>query len=237
MQPKELKVMEGSDEQPGQQTAERRRIIIVDDHPLFRHGIAKLISGEPDFVLVAEAAAAPQALDAIRKQKPDLVVLDISLKGPNGIELMKMIKAEDPKLPVLILSMHDELLYAERALRAGARGYVMKQEAMERVMTAMREVLRGEIYLSQGMSRRVIHEHIQGSGERGTLPIDRLSDREMEVLQLIGQGRGVREIAQELNLSVKTIESHREHIKQKFNFTSAREVARYAVQWVTDHGA
>lgn len=215
----------------------KHRILIVDDHPLFRHGIALLVNGESDLELCGEASAAPEALAEIRRLNPDLVILDISLKGTNGIELMKSIKVEFPKLPVLVLSMHDEMLYAARAMRAGARGYVMKQEALEKVMEAVHEVLRGEIYLSPGMAKRMIHEHIQGPVDGGKSPVERLSDREMEVLQLIGQGRGVREIAQELNLSVKTVESHREHIKQKFTFSSAREVTHFAVQWVSQQQA
>lgn len=213
----------------------KNRLLVVDDHPLFRHGLSDLINTEIDLECCGEAESAPLALDAIRKLLPDLVVVDISLKGTNGIELIKSIKAEQPKLPILIVSMHDESLYAIRGLRAGARGYVMKQEALDRVMLAIRQVLRGEIYVSPAMSGRMIAEFVDGN-TTGSLT-DRLTDREMEVLQLIGQGHGVQQIAHELNLSVKTVESHRAHIKEKFGFETAREVAHYAVQWVEQQAA
>jgi DNA-binding NarL/FixJ family response regulator len=209
----------------------KNRILIVDDHPLFRHGIADLINAEPDLMVCAEADNAPNALDGIRKQAPDLVTIDISLRGANGIELLKSIKAEHPKLPVLVLSMHDESLYALRALRAGARGYIMKQEALDRVMNAIRQVLLGELYVSPSMSGRMIEEFVQGSSS-GSSIADKLTDRELEILQLIGQGHGVQQIANGLNLSAKTVETHRAHIKEKLNFQTARELARFAVQWV-----
>lgn len=211
--------------------AAARRLLIVDDHPLFRHGLSDLINAESDLETCGEADSAPLALDAIRRLTPDLAIVDISLKGTNGIELVKSIKAEHPKLPILVLSMHDESLYAVRALRAGARGYVMKQEAMERVMTAIRDVLKGAVYVSPAMSERLIHEFVE-TGSGGQSVTERLTDRELEILQLIGEGRGVQEIAQELNLSAKTVETHRAHIKEKFNFKTARELARFAVQWV-----
>lgn len=217
------------------ESAKKRRVIIVDDHPLFRHGIGDLINAESDLEVCGEADSAPTALDAIRRLKPDLVIVDISLKGTNGIELVKSIKAEYPKLAMLVLSMHDESLYALRALRAGARGYVMKQEALDRVMGAMRQVLTGEIYVSPAMSERMLHEFVAGNSTGGSLT-DKLTDRELEILNLIGRGRGVQEIAQELHLSAKTVETHRAHIKEKFNFKTARELARFAVQWVDQQG-
>ena len=206
------------------------RVLIVDDHPLFRHGLSDLVNADPELETCGEAESAPLALDKLRRQQPDLVVVDISLKGTNGIELIKSIKAEHPKLHTLVVSMHDESLYAIRALRAGARGYVMKQEALDQVLSAMKQVLRGEIYVSPSMSGRMINEFVQGNG--GGSITDKLTDRELEVLQLIGQGHGVQQIAHELNLSPKTVESHRAHIKEKFSFQTAREVARFAVQWV-----
>ena len=209
----------------------KNRILVVDDHPLFRHGIADLINAEPDLEVCAEADNAPAALEAIRNRAPDLVTIDISLRGANGIELLKSIKAEHPKLPLLVLSMHDESLYALRALRAGARGYIMKQEALDRVMSAIRQVLRGELYVSPSMSGRMIEEFVQGNSG-GSSIADKLTDRELEILQLIGQGHGVQQIAHELNLSAKTVETHRAHIKEKLNFQTARELARFAVQWV-----
>jgi DNA-binding NarL/FixJ family response regulator len=211
----------------------KNRILIVDDHPLFRHGIADLITAEADMEVCGEADSAATALDRIRKAGPDLVTVDISLRGANGIELIKSIKAEHSGLPLLVLSMHDESLYALRALRAGARGYIMKQEALDRVMSAIRQVLRGDLYVSPAMSGRMIEEFVQGgSGGSGSAIADKLTDRELEILQLIGQGYGVRQIAQELNLSAKTVETHRAHVKEKLNFQSARELARFAVQWV-----
>jgi DNA-binding NarL/FixJ family response regulator len=223
-------------EQPlaGASSHRKNRILIVDDHPLFRHGIADLINAETDMEVCREADNAPSALDAIRDFAPDLVTVDISLRGANGIELIKSIRASHPRLPLLVLSMHDESLYALRALRAGARGYIMKQEALDRVMSAIRQVMRGEIYVSPSMSGRMIEEFVQGGGGggSGSAIADKLTDRELEILQLIGQGRGVRQIATELNLSAKTVETHRAHVKEKLNFQSARELARFAVQWV-----
>jgi len=211
----------------------KRRILIVDDHPLFRHGIGDLINAETDLEVCGEADNAPSALDGIRSLGPDLVTIDISLRGANGIELLKSIKAEHPKLPLLVLSMHDENLYALRSLRAGARGYIMKQEALDRVMSAIRQVLRGELYVSPSMSGRMIEEFVQGgSGNTSGSIADKLTDRELEILQLIGQGHGVQQIARELNLSAKTVETHRAHVKEKLNFQTARELARFAVQWV-----
>jgi len=209
----------------------KNRILIVDDHPLFRHGIADLINAEPDLEVCGEADNAPAALEVIRTHAPDLVTIDISLRGANGIELLKSIKAEHTRLPVLVLSMHDESLYALRSLRAGARGYIMKQEALDRVMSAIRQVLRGDLYVSPSMSGRMIEEFVQGS-TGGSSIADKLTDRELEIMQLIGQGHGVQQIAQELNLSAKTVETHRAHIKEKLNFQTARELARFAVQWV-----
>jgi len=214
-------------------SSSKHRILIVDDHPLFRHGIGDLINAEPDLEVCGEADNAPSALEGIRHLGPDLVTIDISLRGANGIELLKSIKAEHPKLPLLVLSMHDESLYALRALRAGARGYIMKQEALDRVMSAIHQVLRGELYVSPSMSGRMIEEFVQGgSGNGGSSIADKLTDRELEILQLIGQGHGVQQIARELNLSAKTVETHRAHIKEKLNFQTARELARFAVQWV-----
>jgi DNA-binding NarL/FixJ family response regulator len=214
-------------------TGRKNRILIVDDHPLFRHGIADLINAEPDLEICGEADSAPAALEGIRRFSPDLVTIDISLRGANGIELLKSIKAEHARLPLLVLSMHDESLYALRALRAGARGYIMKQEALDRVMSAIRQVLRGDLYVSPSMSGRMIEEFVQGtSGAAGASIADKLTDRELEILQLIGQGHGVQQIARELNLSAKTVETHRAHIKEKLNFQTARELARFAVQWV-----
>jgi len=161
--------------------------------------------------------------------------VDISLKGTNGVELMKSIKAENPKLPVLIVSMHDESLYALRSLRAGAKGYVMKKQPLDDVMAAVRKVLEGQIYVSASLADQLIYKVVHGAeGDKGAM--ESLTDREIEVLQLVGQGKGTRQIAQELRLSVKTIESHRLHIKEKLNLKTASEMVRFAVDWVSNQG-
>lgn len=211
----------------------KKTVLIVDDHPVLRHGISQLINNEHDLIVCGEAESAPGALEAMRRLKPDLALLDISLQGTNGIELIKLMRAEQPKLSILMLSMHDESLYALRALRAGARGYVMKGEAMEHVLTAMRKVLEGDIYVSPRFSERLVFKAIQSlEGGMGS-PVDKLSDRELEVLQLLGKGFGTREIANELHLSIKTIETHRAHIKEKLGFKDAGEMVRFAIDWVT----
>jgi len=206
--------------------------LVVDDHPLFRKGMTELLGSQPDLEVTAEAENSHRALDAIRSRRFDLVVLDIGLQGgANGIELTKMIRAERPELPVLIVSMHDESMYAERSLRAGARGYVMKREALDSILNAVRAVLKGDVYMSPAMTKRMLFDHIHGGGEARSA-VERLTDRELEVFQLIGQGRDMHEIARELHLSKKTVEAHRANIKEKLAVSSAREVVRYATQWV-----
>ena len=218
-------------------SSQKLAILIVDDHPLFRRGIAQLFSTEPDLEVSGEAADARGALGLLRTRRFDFAVVDIGLQGgANGIELTKSIHAEHPAMPVLVLSMHDEALYAERALRAGARGYVMKREALDCVLTAVRSILDGELYISPSMSKRMIFDHLKGSGE-GRSAVDQLTDRELEVLQLIGSGHDVRAIADQLHLSSKTVEAHRAHIKEKLNLTTAREVARFAQAWVERESA
>jgi DNA-binding NarL/FixJ family response regulator len=213
-----------------------KRIIIVDDHPLFRKGLEQLINSEEGLIICGEAGDASTAMTVIREKRPNLVIVDLSLPGANGIELIKNIRAEFHKLPVLTLSMHDESLYALRALRAGAQGYVMKQEALENVITAIREVFAGRPYLSPAMSATVIAKFTQTPGDVTANVVDRLSDRELEILELIGKGRDVREIAKMLHLSPKTVETHRAHIKEKLSLANARQVARFAVQWVGQKG-
>jgi DNA-binding NarL/FixJ family response regulator len=211
--------------------AKDKRIVIVDDHPLFRKGLEQLINSSHDaFVICGEAGDAAEGMSRLRELKPDLVIVDLSLPGANGIELIKNIRAEFEKLPVLILSMHDESLYALRALRAGAQGYVMKQEALENVIGAIREVLAGRPYLSSQMSAKLITNFASGSTQANST--DKLSDRELEVLELIGRGRDVHEISDVLHISRKTVETHRAHIKEKLNLKNAREVSRFAVQWI-----
>ena len=211
-----------------------KRIVIVDDHPLFRKGLEQLINSHEGLAVCGDAAKAGEAMDVVRKIKPDLVIVDLSLPGAHGLELIKNIRAEFPKLPILVLSMHDESLYALRALRAGAQGYVMKQEALENVIHALHEVFAGRPYLSAAMSSEVIVKFAHGaSGGPKKDVLEQLSDRELEVLELIGKGRDVREIAADLHLSPKTVETHRSHIKEKLKLNNARQVARFAVQWVS----
>jgi DNA-binding NarL/FixJ family response regulator len=210
-----------------------KRIVIVDDHPLFRKGLQQLIHSERALAVCGEAGNAAEAVDLIRKLKPDLVIVDLSLPGANGIELIKNTRAEFPKLPILVLSMHDESLYAVRALRAGADGYVMKHEAMANVIHAVREIFNGRPYLSPAMAAHVITKFAHRRAEGETDVVERLSDRELEILELIGKGKEVRQIAKQLHVSPKTVETHRAHIKDKLDLKNSREVARFALEWVT----
>lgn len=210
----------------------RTKILVVDDHPIVRQGLSLLINQEEDLQVCGEAENAHEALNAIESLEPDMAIVDISLEGVNGVELIKNIKARFPGLLILVLSMHDESLYAERALRAGANGYIMKQEANEKVMEAIRQVLAGEIYVSDKLASKMLHQFVAGKSTPDGSLVQRLSDRELEVFQLIGQGHGTRQIAEELHLSVKTIESYRAHIKDKLKLKNATELVRYAIQWV-----
>jgi len=231
-----MKTATATKEKPKSASQKAKRIVIVDDHPLFRKGLEQLISSSDDaFAICGEAGDAAEGMSLIRQLKPDLAIVDLSLPGANGIELIKNIRAEFQKLPVLILSMHDESLYALRALRAGAQGYVMKQEALENVINAIREVLAGRPYLSHEMSAKLITNLASGSNQAD--PTDKLSDRELEILELIGKGRDIREIALALHISTKTVETHRAHIKVKLNFKNAREVSRFAVKWLEGQAA
>ncbi len=212
------------------------KVFVVDDHPIVRQGLSQLINREPDLMVCGEAEDARTALDAIEPSHPDILIVDVSLDGPDGIELLKTIRSRDARLPVLMLSMHDESLYAERALRAGANGYIMKQEATERVLIAIRQILGGEVYVSDRMAQKMMHQFIgrQGAGKRSG--VADLTDRELEVFRLIGQGHGTRQIAEELHLSVKTVESYYAHIKDKLSLKNARELVQHAVQWLTSQG-
>jgi len=212
--------------------SKKNSILIVDDHPLVRKGIRSLLEQEADFVVAGEAASRAEVLDFLRKQMPSLVLLDISLQGSDGIEVTKAIRCEFDRIPILIVSMHDESLYAERALRAGANGYIMKQEVAESVIKAIRQVLGGKIYVSDNMRQKVLRDLTQPHADIKSTPMERLSDRELEVFRLIGEGRGTREIAEALHLSIKTIETYRAHIKEKLSIKSAAELARAAVNWV-----
>jgi DNA-binding NarL/FixJ family response regulator len=208
----------------------KRTVLLVDDHPVVRQGLALLINREPDLAVCGDAEEASTALRRIEELKPDLIVVDISLKGPDGLDLLKDIRARDPNLPVLILSMLDELLYAERALRAGANGYIMKQEATERVLVAIRRILGGEVYVSDRMADRMLHRFVGGGQTSQRSPIAALTDRELEVFRLIGEGRGTRQIAEELHISVKTVESYQAHIKEKLCLKNSRELVQRAIQ-------
>ena len=210
----------------------RKKVLIVEDHPIMRSGLAQLIGQESDLVLCGEAEDAHGALEAIKKSEPDIAVVDISLKDSSGIELIKNIKIRWPNLPVLVLSMHDESFYAERALRAGAKGYVAKAEVSVNVIAGIRQVLNGGVYVSEKITSKMLHKLVGGGKDLETFPIDRLSDREFEVFELIGQGLQTRQIAEKLHLSVKTIDAHRDHIKRKLKLDSATKLLKYAVQWV-----
>jgi DNA-binding NarL/FixJ family response regulator len=217
---------------PKRQKKTSRTVFIVDDHPLMRQGLAQLINNEPDLVACGEAEGAQAALDYIRNHKPDLVLVDISLPDKHGLELIKDLQALHPGLPVLVVSMHDESLYAERVLRAGGRGYIMKQEGGKKMMEAIRTVLSGQIYVSEKMSAKILEIFSGRRSESNRSPIEKLTDREFEVFQMIGQGRGTRQIAEALHLSVKTVEVHRLHIKRKLELADAPSLVRYAVRWV-----
>ena len=208
-----------------------KRLLIVDDHPMMRTGLAQLIDNESGLKVCAEADNAGQALDAIARQQFDLVLLDISLPDKNGLELIKDIQALKPGLPILVVSMHDELLYAERVLRAGGRGYIMKQEGGKKITEAVRQVLDGRIYVSEKMSAKILEVFSGRGAEVAASPVEKLTDREFEVFQLIGQGLDTKPLAEKLHLSTKTIEVHRANIKAKLNLKSMGELIRYAVRW------
>ena len=210
----------------------KTKIIVVDDHAIVRRGLSELINGEDDLMVCGQAEDAHQAMQAIKTLKPDMVIVDISLKETSGMELIKDIKAQYPNLSVLALSMHDEAVYAERVLRAGADGYIMKAEATENIVTAMRKVLSGQIYLSDRMAPKMVRKLVGVAPNVGASPIDCLSNRELEVFGLIGQGYATRQIAEKLYLSIKTIETYRAHIKEKLNLADAAELLQYAIQWV-----
>ena len=212
-------------------TASTRKVLLVDDHPIVREGLAELIERRPDLSVCAQAQNAGEAMQAVATERPDIAIIDISLRGINGIELIKDIKARYPDVLMPVLTMHDETLYAERALRAGARGYVMKEDVTNKVITAIDKVLAGEIYLSETIGARLVTKLVAGKPETSS-PIEQLSDRELLVFELTGQGLGSRQIAGKLHVSIKTIESHREHIKHKLKLASTSELIRQAAVWV-----
>src|SRR5436190_259841 len=210
----------------------RSKILLVDDHAVVRFGIAQLINRESDLVVCGEEEEASKAMSAISTLRPDLVIADISLKDSSGLELMRNLKAQNPKLPILVVSGHDENIYAEIAFRAGALGYLMKDQALDKVITAVRRVLGGAIYVSDALAARMLQQQVRGHTDVNQSPVKSLSDRELEVFQLIGQWKKTRDIADELHLSVKTIEYYREQIKRKLNLKSAAELTHYATSWV-----
>jgi DNA-binding NarL/FixJ family response regulator len=208
------------------------RILSVDDHPLMRHGIAQLLRGEADLMVCGEADSAPRALSAVRSLKPDLVLADLTMPGVNGLELIKQMRAMHPEVAVLVVSMHDETLYAERVLCAGGRGYIMKQEGGGKLIQAIRHVRSGRVYVSERVNAQVLEKLTGKPGPVHPPGIGQLTDRELEVLRLIGQAREARQIARELGMSRKTVEAHRLSIKRKLKLRSGPELTRYAVLWV-----
>src|SRR5580658_284253 len=207
--------------------AQKKTVFVVDDHPLLRQGLAMMINREPDLMVCGEAEEAPAAMKAISVSRPDILIADISLNGPDGLDLLKSLRTLYPDLPVLILSMHDESIYAERALRARANGYIMKQEATEKVLIAVRRILDGDIYLSDRMANKLLHQYISGASPDMNSRLSALSDRELEVFRLIGEGRSTRQIAEKLHLSIRTVETYQAHIKDKLSLHSGRELVQH----------
>lgn len=216
----------------------KTRVFIVDDHPLLRKGLTQLIHQEADLIVCGEAGDSKEAMELVERSNPEVAIIDLILKGADGLELIKNIRALLPKLPILVLSMHEETLYAERVLRAGAKGYLMKAEAPEKVLVALRRILADGIYLSERLTNSMLHKLVNSSSaEQAMSPIDSLTDRELEIFQLIGRGRGTRDIARDLHISVKTIESHRAHIKEKMNLKSGMELIQYSIQWAQERSS
>ena len=211
------------------------RVFLVDDHPMVRERLGQLIDRETDLVVCGEAASSKEALQEMPGAQPHLIVVDISLKDSHGLELIKDLKLLYPNIPILVLSMHDESLYAERVLRAGARGYITKQEATTKVLVAIRKILSGEVYLSEHMVGRLLNRCTHGPPFGGS-PLECLADRELEVFHMIGRGMATRQIAEELHIGVKTVESYRARIKEKLNLDSGAELVRHSIQWVNGMG-
>jgi DNA-binding NarL/FixJ family response regulator len=223
--------MSHDDSKTSHVTSSVTRLLVVDDHPIVRLGLVELLSEQPDLQVVAEAANANETMEVLENESIDLLVLDLSLEGMDGLELIKNLKALHGDLPILVVSTHDEKFYAQRALHAGALGYLSKESATDYIVDAVRRVRSGKIYVSEEMSDRMLHNMVDGRHEATDSPIDRLSDRELEVFRGIGRGLSTRQIAEELSLSVKTIETYRENIKTKLDFADGHEMVRYAVQW------
>ena len=221
-----------NDRQSSGDWGERVRILLVDDHPIVRQGIKMMITQEPDMIGCGEAESADEALDAMVKIAPDVAIVDLTLKCGSGLELIKDVSIRCPEVKVLVLTMRDEAFHAHRVLRAGARGYITKEEGSDRIIEGIRAVVDGQVYLSENMALKMIGTYVVGESDTGAPLEHTLSDREMEVFELIGGGLTTREIAERLHRSVKTIESHREHIKTKLGLQNANELLKHAVQWV-----
>lgn len=217
------------------QPTSKTRVFMVDDHPLMRKGLGELINQQPDMIICGEADDAPEALKAIGHIHPDLVIVDISLKTQNGIELIKNIKAINPSIQILVLSMHDEAIYALRVLKAGAKAYVMKQEVVDKVMEAIRRIRIGKVFVSERVAAQMLSQVVDGNDPSRESPVDSLSDRELEIVTLIGNGTPTREIAKRLGISIKTVESHRAHIKDKLSLTNATQLVQWCVRWVEEN--
>jgi DNA-binding NarL/FixJ family response regulator len=209
---------------------QKQRVFLIDDHPVLRKGLGRLIDDQPDLAMCGEAESPAEAMRLLPATKPDVVILDLTLKGGDGLELCKQIRDRFTTLPILVVSMHDESLYAERALKAGARGYIMKQEPQETIMSALRMVARGEVYLSSAMSAKLLRSFSGVKSDSDLAPLERLTNRELEIFRLIGEGQSVRTIAEKLFLSTKTVEAHKEHIKLKLNLKSSNELLQYAIE-------
>jgi DNA-binding NarL/FixJ family response regulator len=208
----------------------KKRIYLVDDHPMVRERLGQVINHEPDLIVCGECGGAPEAMRALQANPPDLVITDLTLKGSHGLELIKNLKAALPQLPILVVSMHDESLYAERVLRAGAKGYITKEQATTKVLVAIRAVLSGQVYVSEEIVARLLNRTAQGS-EFGATPVETLADRELQVFQMIGRGLNTREIADELRIGVKTVETYWMRIKEKLNIETGAELIREAIRW------
>lgn len=214
----------------------KSRIVIVDDHPIVREGLSDLINKEDDLAVCGEAEDGQGAMAVIRELEPDIAIVDISLQETSGLELIKDLKVQHPSMPVLALSMYEESLYAERVLRAGAKGYIMKREATKNVVLAIRKVLSGQLYLSEKMAITLVDKLVGGKADASGSSIDRLTDRELEVFSMLGHGKGTRQISERLHLSVKTIETYRSRIKEKLNLASGSELLQHAFQWINSRG-
>lgn len=209
----------------------KKKFLVVDDHPIFRQGLVALIHSNPSYSVVAEVGNVGDAMEALETATPDIALIDITLQNENGLDLVRQMKMSYPKVPVLIITMHDEIVYADRVMKAGARGIVMKQEAPSVILKAIESVLAGRVYLSEQMNERVLESMFAASSHDETALVDRLSERELEILEYIGQGYGMTEIAEILTISVKTVHTYRDHLKEKLQLESASEIRRFAVKW------